>query len=555
VLLLSLVEALMGDNARAYALAQEGIALGKKLESPFITAVGYMRLGHAIQLGADSTDGASDEATGRYRQAIALGDRLAVRRTRAEAMWGLTRAYGYGGDLTLASTTAAEGMEIASESGDVWLLALSSLALGASHVLAGEYTSALPILGRALSAFRECSDTFGRAAARLWMALVHLELARSAGMALDTPLREASQAARGSEQGALRHFLTSTQELLAICETNGYDFLFTRPSLLGPPDERRLAPLLLAARAHTIRPAYVARLLAVMGIPDIKVHPGYQLRVQTLGGFRVWRGSEEIAAREWQRDKARQLFQLLLAERSADEGSRGAQEQVGGRWLQREQIVERLWPNLSPDAAARDFKVALNALVRALEPPVAASPAGSARVFYFVERDGTAYRLRPEADLRLDAVEFEAHCKQGMHAAPDDEALAALRAAFSLYAGDFLPDALYEEWTEGPRARLLTLYLRAADRLADALVARGLYDEAIEVCETILTHDNCWEHAWQLLITAWARQGNRAQARRTCARCAEVLRAELDVPPSDETLALCNELGSPVPSVSRLLLL
>ncbi len=546
VLLLSLVEALMGQSERAYVLAQEGIALGERLESPFITAVGYMRLGHALQLGAGAAahgTGSAGDATSRYREAIALGDRLAVRRTRAEAMWGLTRAYGYGGDLESAANAAAEGVEIATESGDVWLLALASVALGASCVLAREQTRALPLLGRALGYFRECSDSFGRAATRLWMALAHFELAATAGATLDGSARPA----KGSEPGAVRHFLTSTQELLELCETNGYDFLFTRPSLLGLPDVRRIVPLLLAARTHTIRPTYVARLLAELGIADIKVHPGFQLRVQTLGAFRVWRGAEEIEAREWQREKARQLFQLLLSETSADESARGAPalggravpEKGGGRWLQREQIVERLWPQLGPDAAARDFKVALNALVRALEPNTVAP-----RPYAFIERDGTAYRLRPEADLRLDAVEFESHCRRGLHGPLDDAAIASLRAAVALYGGDFLPDALYEEWTEGPRARLLTLYLRAAERLADALLARGRCDEAIEVCEAMLTHDNCWERAWQLLITAYIQQGNRAQARRVCARCAETLRAELDVPPAEETLALCAEVNS-----------
>ena len=109
-----------------------------------------------------------------YRSAIALGDRLAVRRTRTEAMWGLTRAYGYGGDLDLAASAAAEGIEIAIEAGDIWLVALASLALGASHVLAGDSETALQSLTRALGAFRECNDTFGRAAARLWLALAHL---------------------------------------------------------------------------------------------------------------------------------------------------------------------------------------------------------------------------------------------------------------------------------------------------------------------------------------------------------------------------------------------
>ncbi|MCU0509590.1 MAG: transcriptional regulator, partial [Anaerolineae bacterium] len=108
VLLLSLVEAFMGESERAHALAREGIALGERMESPFITAVGHMRLAHALQLSESTGERVSptplppplrragraaySEAISWYRSAVALGDRIAVRRTRTEAMWGMARA-------------------------------------------------------------------------------------------------------------------------------------------------------------------------------------------------------------------------------------------------------------------------------------------------------------------------------------------------------------------------------------------------------------------------------------------------------------------------------
>ncbi len=554
-LLLSLVDALMGRAEQAMISARGGIELGERLESPFVTAVGRMRLGHALQLQCSTRPGAcpsprpgQGEAIRCYRAAIALGDSMAVRRTSAEALWGLTRAYGYGGDLELAAQAAAEGIEVAEEAGDPWVAALTTLALGASHVLAGNPEPASEILTRALGAFRECNDTFGRAASRLWLCLAHLDVARSQDsvpVAGDTrgdenaairvhPRSSASDFRVREKSGALSRFLTSAEELLALCETCGYDFLFTAPSLLGPPDVRRLVPLLLAARAHRSRPAYVTRLLADLGLPDIEVHPGYQLRVQTLGAFRVWRGEVEIAPREWQRDKARQLFQLLLTERGSVPGG----VRAAGRWLQREEIVERLWPQLSPEAAARDFKVALNALNRALEPAHAADVA-----FVYIVREGAAYRLRPEADLWMDAAEFTLRCEQGLHGPADEGAISELRAGLQLYTGDYLPEAIYEDWATDERERLLTLYLRAADRLAGALIERGNYEEGLDVCQAILGRDACWERAYRLMMTAYARQGNRGQAHRVYARCVEVLRAELDVPPSAETAALYRKLG------------
>jgi ATP/maltotriose-dependent transcriptional regulator MalT/DNA-binding SARP family transcriptional activator len=495
VLILSLIQSLRGLVEQAFASAQEGIALGERLNSPFVTAVGQIRLGHAWQLRPPARDH-RDEALRCYQTSIVLGDRLLVRRIRAEAMWGLTRAYGFFGDLAAAQRAAAEGIEIGLWAGDLWIAALIEVTLGASHVLADRSAAAIEILSRALSRFRSCGDTFGRAVARLWLSLAYANLKQSESL------------------------LTSLEDLLALCETHGYEFLFSVPTLLGPPDPRALTPILIEARNRRCHPAYAAQLLAAIGLPDIAVHPGYQLRVQTLGAFRVWRSAVEIAPREWQRDKARQLFQLLLTQR--------------GRWLQRDEIADRLWPHLAPEAAQRDFKVALNALNKAIEPQRSADD-----VFAFVVREGSAYRLRPEADVWLDAIEFERACEAGLRASD----LGQLRSALQLYRGDYLPDALYEDWASEERERLLSLYLRAADKLAGLLIERGEFEEALDICQAILARDACWERAYRLIMTAHARQGNRPLALRAYQHCVTALRDELGVEPSAATTSLYRQIA------------
>ena len=243
-----------------------------------------------------------------------------------------------------------------------------------------------------------------------------------------------------------------------------------------------------------------------------------------LGTFRVWRGEVEIEPREWQRGKVRQLFQLLLTRR--------------GRWLQREEITECLWPDRSPEAAVRDFKVALSVLKKVLVPshtPDADCP--------FIDREGTAYRIRPEADLWLDTAAFEVACEAGLRlgeraARPVTPVIEQLRTATRLYGGGYLPDALYEDWAGEAREHLLALYLRAADMLATALGATGEYDQAIDVCQAILAHDPTWERAYRMMMLAHARQGNRPLALRAYQRCAAMLQAELGVDPSPETTAL-----------------
>ena len=494
-LLLALVLAFQGEGEAAFESAVQGKQRGRELESPFITAVGLMREGHATLLRSEPN--AQSEARRCYREAIALADSLAVPRLKVEANWGLCRAYGYAGETEAAEAAALQGIEIARHTGDEWIVALIRLALGGGLILSGELEDGLGWLGKAGSAFHECSDSYGETLVRLWQCL-------------------AWQA--GGDQTRLQHGL---DDLLRLTREHGYEFLFTHQTLLGPPDARRVVPLLLAARSMGRQRPLAESLLARLGLAHAELHPGYQLRVQTLGAFRAWRGREEIAAAEWRREKARQLFLLLLTQRR--------------RMLERDEIVEKLWPDLSPEVAERDFKVALNTLYRVLEPAREARTPSA-----FVVRDGSHYGLRPGADLWLDADQFEQRVADGQRRMELDEeaGLALLREALALYGGSYLAEYPYEEWCSLERERLLTLFLRSADRVAQALADRGRWQEVIAVCQSILAADDCWEGAYRLTMVAYAELGNRTQAVRTYSQCVDRLRAELGVPPSAGTVAV-----------------
>lgn len=503
-LILSLLHAFRGSAAQAAEFARNGIDQGKRLSSPFITAVAYMRLGHAFQLqtltGLVPAEN-YQKAIEAYNASIAISEQLAVQRIRVEAQWGLTRAYGFSGALESAEQATTDGVTVGRRAGDLWIVALTELALGASYVLALRSDEATEVLARVLQSFRDCGDSFGRTATRLWLALAYADLKQT------------------------ERLVTSLDDLLALCEAHHYDFLLTAPTLLGAADPRRIVPLLLYARAQHLHTAYVNRLLAELDLSQLLVHPGYQLRVQTLGHFQVWRGAEEVDAREWKRDKARQLFQLLLIHR--------------GQPLPREAITDRLWPSLSPEAATRDFKVALNALNKTLEPRHEAdSP------FAFILREGISYFIRPEADLWLDAAEFEREATTGLrNDLPEAQTIPSLQTALRIYVGDFLAETPYEDWASAERERLLALYLRAADKLAGLYLAHDQFDDCLNTCQLILTHDSCWERAYRLMMAAHTRQGNRPQALRDYQRCVSALRSELNVAPSAITVELYQQLA------------
>jgi LuxR family maltose regulon positive regulatory protein len=249
------------------------------------------------------------------------------------------------------------------------------------------------------------------------------------------------------------------------------------------------------------------------------------LSVQTLGSFRVWRhDGTEISTHDWRREKARTLCQYLITRRHI--------------LTPKERIAFDLWPELDTQRADRDFKVALNALITALEPDH--RPRTEPR---YVQRQGSAYGLVSF----LFAVDTEELLQVFNDAArvessDPDLAVARYRTAVGLYKGDYLPDALYEDWASAERERLLTLYLASASRLAELLLERQEDQEAITLVETILARDRCWEEAYRVLMKAYERRGNRPQAVRAYYRCVSALRDELDLGPMPETTRLYRQI-------------
>jgi DNA-binding SARP family transcriptional activator len=247
------------------------------------------------------------------------------------------------------------------------------------------------------------------------------------------------------------------------------------------------------------------------------------LRVHTLGGFRVWRDGLEVDAAAWGRDKAVQLFQFLVTQRR--------------RRLSKEQIVDQLWPASDPEAADRDFKVALNAVQRALEPerPPRAEPR-------FIRRFGPAYGL-DLAETWVDAAALEAEVAAGNQALPGrpDAAIAHFRAAATLYDGDYLPERRYEDWASFETERLQTLALGAMTRLAAMMIAENPL-ESLHLSQRVLAIDPVWEDAWRIHMQAHLALGNRALALRAWQRCVDVMEREIGLAPLPATRAVYEQI-------------
>jgi DNA-binding SARP family transcriptional activator len=499
LVLLSLVYSMSGEAQKAEYYARAGIDTGVELQSDFVEAVGHMRLGHALQVIEMPPWDKSlrEQAMRQYQRSMDQINPFKVARVSVEPLWGLCRAYGYSGDVGIAEQKGRQALEIAEMAGDEWIGHLVRINLGGSYALAGDLENAEDCLRQAAEGMSRVGDLYSWCAAMVWRA-VNFGWCGDHARSMDT-----------------------FAQALPVMKANGYEALFLRPSLLGLKDLQALIPLLLEARRRKIEPEFVHHLLHNLGVETYEAHPGYTIWVRTLGSPWTWRGDKPVSASVWQRQKARQLFQVLITFR--------------GQWLWRDQIVDMLWPDLAPEAAERDFKVAFSALNHVLEPdrPRSTLP-------FFVIRNDNMYRLNPDAHIVVDADQFESYVNVEAGSVVE---LDSLQKALALYEDDYLPETLYEDWVVPERERLRYLYMMAAGRLARLYLDLGRWDEAIQVANQTLARDGCWEPGYRSLMSAYAKKGNLAQVKASYNRCSAMLEKELGVQPSEETTALLSQLA------------
>lgn len=258
------------------------------------------------------------------------------------------------------------------------------------------------------------------------------------------------------------------------------------------------------------------------------------LHIQTLGGFRVWRRGEEVPTTAWGREKAIHLFQFFITMRR--------------QYVHKEQIMDRLWPDLDIDKGDRDFKVALNSINKALEPE--REPRSDP---LFVKRYGLAYGIDFE-NVWLDTEAMDLLIGAGNQALlaaekNSDFAIACYEAAVKLYHGDYLPERRYEDWTSAERERLQLLALNTMTTLAELLIHLTPL-ESLRLAQRVLSIDPVWEDAYRVQMRAFVAQGNRPLALRTYQRCIEVLSEEFGVDPLPETTELYEQILKDAPVIS-----
>ena len=250
-----------------------------------------------------------------------------------------------------------------------------------------------------------------------------------------------------------------------------------------------------------------------------------QVRVRLLGAFELLIDGRPID--RWRSRKARQLLAYLALS--------------PGRPAARETLIETFWPDSDPARGANNLSIAVHHVRSRLGESLAEGD-GSRGVL--VEQG--LYRLDGGLEWRVDAVAFRdavSRARAALGAGREAEANESLEAAIAEYGGEFLESDLTEDWTAEPRQALGNLYDWAVRRVIEYGAARGDWGRVLQHGQALVLRDPFDEAGHRWVVRAHAMLGNRAQAMRQYRLCAQRLRAEFDVEPSDETRSLLTELG------------
>ncbi|MCF6349664.1 MAG: transcriptional regulator [Flavobacteriaceae bacterium] len=244
------------------------------------------------------------------------------------------------------------------------------------------------------------------------------------------------------------------------------------------------------------------------------------IRIQTLGYFRLWRNSIKVNSKEWNRDKTVQLLQYLISNRSRHA-------------LHKEKIMDHLWE----DGDDRDFKVALHGINKILEPERVSRVEPK-----YIVRQGITYQLNIEK-VWIDVDALEKYVIIGNESFEIDNKIAkqAFKNAIALYQGIYLPNRIYEEWSIEEREKIQMLILGAYITFAEILLNEKPI-ESIRLAQNALYIDPTWEDAYRIQMQAYILKGNRPQAIKTYQKCVAVLAKEYGIEPLPETKKLIKEI-------------
>lgn len=321
---------------------------------------------------------------------------------------------------------------------------------------------------------------------------------------------------RYERQSATPGALDEMLEMLEVIDVRPLLASVTAPMLILHRRDDAVAPVALARETAALFPA--ARLVELEGsdhmsqLGDVDAWLDHyerfvagtlgphragaasrDVRITTMGGFRVSVDDEPVPASAWGSRQARLVCKRLAV--------------AVDRPVPRDELADLLWPDeLDPTRRSARLSVVLSNIRRVLGGGLTAD--------------------RDAVQLDLDTVSVDLAALHRALARGDDAALAAA------YTGPILPEDAYQDWAIAARERIASAVASARRRLASASAQAKRWDEVVDHCRAVLELDGFDERTHETLVSALLSAGRRGEAQTAVDRYRERM-TELGVQPRD----------------------
>lgn len=496
--LLSFIYSLTGDVEAAKRAALRGIEIALREQSGFLEAVGWIRKGH-VELLEGTFDLETSESY--YLFAVNRMEELNVSRGKAEPYMGLSILKSRQGLIQEAISYAEKGLRETERGNDFWLSAYLLLVLTMVYYESRDMDKALQMGLEANRQLSGCGDVYGEMITHYWLMMIYHYLEQ------DEP------------------FAKHAQAFAYLCTKQEFVFFIQKKTLFGPMDLQILFPTLQKAILLLPHSREIKILSDILQINTNVKYPGFQLSIQLLGPFTLFQRNMEISDRIWRRDKSKELLAYLYLQKN--------------RFVPKEELMSAIWGDGDEATINRDFKVALNALLKVIEPQRSAREDS-----YFVIRKQSMYRINPTAHVESDLNYFKRYRDQGMNEVNPLHAKETLLKAEKLYKGALFEDKPMIEWIANDRENIQNEYILLLERLAQTCTRLNDFEGTIYWAKKLIRIDATWEEAYRLLMFAYYQLHNRAYAVKWYNRCVKCLKQELNIEPMQITIQMYEMITS-----------
>ena len=253
---------------------------------------------------------------------------------------------------------------------------------------------------------------------------------------------------------------------------------------------------------------HIRRLARTIEIPDAKV------TIQAFGRAHVKVGGKTLVVSDWQTQSVRDLFFYFLTVKDP---------------LTKEQIGTVFWPDIEePSRLKMRFKNDLYRLRRAV---------GSETILFENDR----YSFNRSLDFDYDVDAFESFLSQAKKTKDAKLQIELFQRAVNLVHGHFLED-IDSTWVWPERERLDQVFLQTVLELAELLKKSGRNQEAIGICQRAIEFDATFEEAYLFTMNLQVKMNDRVSAIRLYETYKEMMKRELDLPPSPDMEAFYRHL-------------